>query len=553
MVGAAEALVTTLVDRGAEVLFLNPGTDTAPVQEAVLALRSRGRGAPRVVLCLHEVVALAAAHGFYAVTGRAQAVMVHVDVGTQNLGSMVHNAARAEVGVVILAGRTPYTAEGELPGGRDSTVHWWQDVPDQAAIVRQYVKHADDLAHPETLVRQVHRAFQVAGSTPAGPVYLTAARETLMAEAGPMTPSVRLASAPPPAPNQVELRRVVEALDGAARPVIVTSRVGRDPAALEPMVAIAERLGAPVVETRERVNFPSTHPLYLGNIADSRAALAAADAVLVVDAPVPWVPANAAPPDDAFVAVMEPDPIHPTMPAWSYPADARLQCDPVAGLRDLLAGLGARTAPAPAPWWRTTAPAAGPAAGDPLTAGEVAAALGDLLDPEDIVVEEATTNAEAIRARLPRTLAGTYFRSGGSGLGWALGACLGIGLAAPERRVACLVGDGAFLFGEPAAALWAMREHDVPSLVVVLRNGGYAASRRPVLDLFPGGESARTGEILGTLFTDLDLAGIAVAAGAFGDHVRVRSELVPALSKAWQVVTDGQPAVVVVEVSSPWI
>jgi acetolactate synthase-1/2/3 large subunit len=226
----------------------------------------------------------------------------------------------------------------------------------------------------------------------------------------------------------------------------------------------------------------------------------------------------------------------------------------VAGLRDLVAGLGARTAPAAAPWWRVTAPAAEPAADAPLTAGEVAAALGDLLDPEDIVVEEATTNAEAIRARLPRTLAGTYFRSGGSGLGWALGACLGIGLASPGRRIACLVGDGAFLFGEPAAALWAMREYDAPGLVVVLRNGGYAASRRPVLDLFPGGESARTGEILGTLFTDhLDLAGIAVAAGAFGDHVRTRGELAPALSKAWQAVADGQPAVLVVEVSSPWI
>jgi acetolactate synthase I/II/III large subunit len=537
-----------------QVLFLNPGTDTAPVQEAVLALGARGLPVPRVVLCLHEVVALAAAHGFYAATGRPQAVMVHVDVGTQNLGSMVHNAARAEAGVVILAGRTPYTAHGELTGGRDSTVHWWQDVPDQAAILRQYVKHAGDLASPETLVRQVHRAFQLAAATPAGPVYLTAAREALMAEVDLATlPADRYAAPAAPAPDRAELRRAAAVLARVRRPVIVTSRVGRDPEAPAAMAALAERLNAPVVETRERVNLPSAHPHYLAEVADARAALAAADAVLVVDAPVPWVPASAAPPEDAFVVVLDADPLHPTMPAWSYAVDVALQCDPVGGLRDLLAELG--PAPAPTePWWRVTEPAPLPSGAEPVTAGEVAAALAELLDPEDIVVEEATTNAEAIRARLPRTLPGTYVRSGGSGLGWALGACLGIKLAEPGRRVACLVGDGAFLFGEPPAALWAMQEYDAPSLVVVLRNGGYAASRRPVLDLFPDGESVRAGEVVGTLFADhLDLAALAASAGAFGGHVRTRDELAPLLRKAWEAVAAGQAAVVVVEVSSPWI
>src|SRR3989442_13138870 len=88
----AEAYVRALVAQGVECLFLNPGTDTFPIQEALSKLEQLGAPVPRTVLCPFEVVALAAAHGYYAATGRAQAVLVHVDVGTQNLGGMLHNA-----------------------------------------------------------------------------------------------------------------------------------------------------------------------------------------------------------------------------------------------------------------------------------------------------------------------------------------------------------------------------------------------------------------------------------------------------------------------------
>src|SRR5579859_814756 len=91
---AAEGYVEALVSQGVDCLFLNPGTDTFPIQEALAKFRELGRPAPRTILCIFELVALAAAHGYYAATGRPQAVLVHVDVGTQNLGSMLHNAQR---------------------------------------------------------------------------------------------------------------------------------------------------------------------------------------------------------------------------------------------------------------------------------------------------------------------------------------------------------------------------------------------------------------------------------------------------------------------------
>ena len=96
---------------GVECLFMNPGTDTIPIQEALSKLEQLGEPVPRTVLCLFELVALAAAHGYYQATGRPQAVLVHVDVGTQNLGGMLHNAQRGRAAVLISAGRTPYTTD----------------------------------------------------------------------------------------------------------------------------------------------------------------------------------------------------------------------------------------------------------------------------------------------------------------------------------------------------------------------------------------------------------------------------------------------------------
>ena len=190
--------------------------------------------------------------------------MVHVDVGTQNLGAMLHNAARANAAVVILAGQTPVTANGEQPGGRDSVVHWMQDVPDQAGVVRPYVKSAISLATADTAARQVSRAFQLASSSPAGPVYLTAGRELLMqpAPAGPAgPPAARHAPAEPPAPAPGGLARAVAALASARRPVIVTARAGENPESVGELVALAELLGARVVDLQEPGQLSHRSPL----------------------------------------------------------------------------------------------------------------------------------------------------------------------------------------------------------------------------------------------------------------------------------------------------
>jgi len=153
----AEAFVRLLTHCGIEYLFLNPGTDTFPVQEAIAKLRFLGEAAPRVVTCLHEGVALAAAHGYWQATGRPQAVLVHVDAGTLNIGGNLHNAQRDRAAILFCAGRSPISSEGELRGSKSSAIHWWQEQRDQHAIVPNYVKWDYELRRNETIHRVVPR------------------------------------------------------------------------------------------------------------------------------------------------------------------------------------------------------------------------------------------------------------------------------------------------------------------------------------------------------------------------------------------------------------
>lgn len=85
------------------------------------------------------------ADGYARLTGKPQCVIVHVDVGTQGLGAAVHNASCGRAPVLIFAGLSPYTIEGEVRGSRTEYIHWIQDVPDQKQIVAQYCRYVGEI------------------------------------------------------------------------------------------------------------------------------------------------------------------------------------------------------------------------------------------------------------------------------------------------------------------------------------------------------------------------------------------------------------------------
>ncbi|MGC5617148.1 thiamine pyrophosphate-requiring protein [Georgenia sp. Z1491] len=563
----AEALLRLMAAQGVDWIFVNPGTDTAPVQEAAVALRERGIPAPRIQLCPDERVALAAAQGYWLRTGRPQVVLVHVDVGTQSLGAMLHNAQRGNSGVVIMAGTSPRTLEGELPGGRSIPVHWQQDQIDQAGIVRGYVKWADELTMPEVLPSLVPRAFQVARSEPAGPVYMTVAREVLMApiESVRVVPPERLRAPVPPAACGDAIATTARWLAEAERPVIVTGRLGRRTGAAEAVARLVSLTGTPLIDAREYVNLPSSDDHYVEDDETSTELLRSADLVLLVDVEVPWVPTIRQPPQDARVVQIDLDPVKASMVSYGFRVDLPIQADSSRALWQLLEAVDEVAADDSRVCWRERGEAltamkrdrvarraelvAGEQSARPITPVVLANAINEVLDPEVVVLEEVTTNDAVVREHVSRERLHTIYAIGAAGLGWALGAAMGVKLAEPEREVVALCGDGSFVFSSPVAALWTARDTGSPFLTVIFNNHGYRAAKLPVTGLFPGGASVGHQDFSGTVIAGPpDYAAIARACGAHGEKVDDPTRLRAALLDAIGEVRAGRCAVVDVSI-----
>jgi acetolactate synthase I/II/III large subunit len=551
---AAAELTATLADEGVQHLFINPGTDTAPVQEALAAARAGGTPSPRAVLCTHEFVALSSAMGHYLVSGTPQAVMVHVDAGTLNLGGALHNAQRNRVPAVIFAGRSPYSVSPDIPGYRDNPIHWQQEQLDQQALLRAFGKWTMEVPRGRNLGTIVRRAYQVAQTDPRGLAYVMLPREALMdpVDAG---LARRLRPPRPAAADPAALAELAQALADADRPVIVTSRTGARPSAVASLVEVAELLGSPVLDHRDRLSFPPAHPLCAGDAAD---VVRDADVVLILDAEVPWVPAQAAPPPSAIVLQIDVDPVKATMPSWAYPVDLSITADTGAALPLLADELHRLATPAREGRWRARreqvtgrlaqvrkqwdalAGSAEPAA----AADSMLHALNQVLPSDATVLEEAVTNRPAVLRQITRE-PGFYYGTGSPALGWAVAGAMGVKLARPASPVVAVCGDGSFNFSVPTAAIWSAQRAGAAFTAIILNNRAYRASRLPVQRLYPGGAADAEGS-----FPETDLApgpsyvDLARAYGGDGRVVRSIDELPEAVEHCLGLQADGRCGVI---------
>jgi acetolactate synthase-1/2/3 large subunit len=559
---SAEAYVRALMAQGVDCLFMNPGTDTIPIQEALSKLEQLGQPVPRTVLCLFELVALAAAHGYYQATGRPQAVLVHVDVGTQNLGGMLHNAQRGRAAVMISAGRTPYTTDSRFRGTRDTYIHWLQEQFDQHGIVRNFVKWEYELRRPEQMGEVIARAFQVAASDPPGPVYLTLPREVLMTEVADVrlpslaqTPAVRLGAGDPDV-----LRDIAAHLVRSERPVVLTSTTGRTKQGFEALVRLAELLALPIVERRERTNFPTTHPLHQGF--QPGPFVETADLILVLDSDVPYIPTQVTPRADAIIIQIDLDPVKDRIPLWSFPLTYAVRADSARALEliandaaelltdELKHRIEARRTELTASHNERRGARREAALATREARAVGAEWLGYCLgqfqrDAADcIFVDESLTSHAAVWNHLDSDEPNTMFGSGGSSLGWGLGAALGIKLAHPDRPVVLVVGDGSFVFGEPLAALWASQVNQAPLLIVIFNNGCYNANKAPLISAYPQGYSVQGSHFVGTdLLPSPRYDLLAAVVGAVGERIDNPAQVLPALHRGLDHVRSGRSVV----------
>ena len=169
--------------------------------------------------------------------------------------------------------------------------------------------------------------------------------------------------------------------------------------------------------------------------------------------------------------------------------------------------------------------------------------LGDLLDDDDIVFNEYVSYPDLLHRTRPGTY---YFLPASGGLGWGLPAALGAKFAARDRTVIATLGDGAYMFANPAACHHAAAKHDLPILTVIANNSNWSAVDLATQLVYPEGEAVATAE---GRFSDLspspDLAAYCRAAGGYGVTVELRSELADALKEALHAVrVDGRQALV---------
>ncbi|MCS6778766.1 MAG: thiamine pyrophosphate-requiring protein [Geminicoccaceae bacterium] len=557
---AAEALLLRLADHGITHLLANAGTDFAPLIEGLVRLRATGANVPEALPIAHETCAVAMAHGYWLASGRPLAVGLHTNVGLANAVMGLINGATDEIPMLVLSGRTPILERGRL-GARDLPIHWGQEMRDQAGMVRELVKWDYELRFPEQISDLVDRALAIAQTDPMGPVYLSLPREVLCARIDrplPREPVQRPATACQPTGSAIA--EVADILAHAERPLVVAQRSGREAAGMAALVRLAEALAAPVVEHWPvRISFPASHPLHAGF--DPHPLVAEADAILVVDALVPWLPQRASPRPGCTIVALGPDPLFKRTPVWGFPVQRALAGDPTATMDALATAVEARTrgeresraarrdaVARRLGGWREAARArAREGIGAPMTAAWASVCIAEAIGEEGVVFTELGLDPAVVQRDRP----GSWFgHAMAGGLGWAVPAALGAQLADRTRLVIAAVGDGSYLFANPVACHQIAAANDLPVLTIVLDNGMWNAVRRSTLAVYPDGHAGRANRMpLTSLEPRPDFAAICAACGGFGRRVRDGRELPAALAEALRVVrTERRQALLQLEV-----
>ncbi|KAI0376732.1 acetolactate synthase [Hypomontagnella monticulosa] len=528
LTGAA-AILHALKSAGISHLFVNLGSD----HPAFLSeFASQSHKELHILTSPNEMNALSAASGFAQITGRPAAVLVHVECGTQGLAGAIHNVSKGRIPVMILAGTVPVTMAGEIPGSRNEYIHWIQDVPDQRAIVRQYMRYEHEIRRPHNAAQIVLRALQFAMSSPQGPTYLIASRETLceeFEETDTQVHSVRAyeknTAVEPIGLSPTALSELANVLLAAERPLIVTSYCGRSARGFEALKSLAELLSIPVHENAPIYNnFPTTSFLHQGhqwNGGGQLPALTEADVVLVVDADVPWIPAQSRPSSTARIFHLDCDPLKESTTLWSLPCERRWKCDSELALEQLCAAVQASDIFKQDPSIRRIEGRKKHLeerylqrksklrnAEEPRKDGKVSvpyfmSRLRDATADVHVVgLNESTTNLGNVADHLCHDAPLSLIGSGGGSLGWYSGAAVGASLALrvsgrSDDLVIAFTGDGTWLFGVPSCAYWMAKKYDTPFLTIIWNNGGWASPKNAFLRLNP--EMAQSHQIEGRL------------------------------------------------------
>jgi acetolactate synthase I/II/III large subunit len=541
----AEAYLSLLKSRGIDWLFANAGTDFAPIIEALVRGRKAGIAMPEAVAIAHETTAVAMAHGYYLVTGKPQAVMVHVNVGTANALMGLINASRDQVPMLFTSGRTPLTEQGML-GSRDLPIHWGQEMFDQGSMLREFVKWDYELRTPVQLEAAVDRALSLAMSEPKGPVYLSLPREVLAEpwSGQSVAAATTLKPASDPHPDPAAIAAAAAILREAERPLIIVG--GGDQSAFGAVSPFAEQAAIPVIQFwPRRLALATTDPMHAGF--DVTTHIETADAIVVLDVMVPWLPVKHTLAKGCRVIQIGPDPSFSRTPMRSFQGDVVIRSSVAAALHSLSDAVGdapakrkkAVQAARDTERKRQAESAAIPASG--LCTNAFVSRCLDLHKGDDAIVFNELGCDPSVMTFKHRD---SYFGHPiAGGLGWGVPAALGAKLALPDRLVIACVGDGSYMFANPVACHQTAAALNLPIFTIVFNNAVWNAVRKSTRAVYPKGHAAASNDMpLSSLSPSPAYEKVIEASGGLGIAVTNPAELDGALQQAIAAVRGGRQA-----------
>jgi thiamine pyrophosphate-dependent acetolactate synthase large subunit-like protein len=558
-----------------EYVALNPGATFRGLHDSLV--NYGGNHMPEIILCTHEEITVAIAHGYARAKGKPMAAAVHNIVGLQHAAMAIYNAWCDRLPVIVMGGTGPMDTANRRPW-----IDWVHTALVQGNLVRDFVKWDDQPGSVEAVPDSFIRAYRLATTDPMGPVYLCWDSEVQEKKLDGEIPFPVLDRYPAPLPLQAPeegFQKSLSWLLGAEVPVIIADCVGRREAGFKALSELAEMLAIPVFDQYGRFNFPSSHPLNLTGMQEK--VLGQADLLLVLDVqdlegavskraqevgarrPIPLLSPKAriinVGLDDLLVR------------AWSHDfnklreADLSIMADTSVFLPELVRRLrdekGRLKKSDPdierrrAQWSKLHAEREEAQAQQsrakwdekPISTSRLYSEMGVLLKNEDWVLTHGTSSGKEnlfLPAAKFNQILGKYK---GGGLGYGLPASLGAALALKGAGKLCvdLQPDGDLLF--TISALWTAAHYKIPLLIVVCSNRSYYNDEEHQERMAQARGRPVENKVVGIRIEDpaVDFAANARSYGVWSvGPITEPKDLRKALSDALKVVKEGKPALV---------
>ena len=561
----SDVIVDMLRALDVEYVALNPGASYRGLHDSMVNYGENTR--PETILCNHEGIAIAIAHGYGRAAGKPMAAAVHNIVGLLHGTNAMFNAWLDRAGMLVLGGTGPMAVEQRRPW-----IDWIHTALVQGNAVRDFVKWDDQPASVPSIMDSLLRAHQLASAEPKGPVYICfdAALQEQRLDAPISLPDVSQYLKPSRVQADPEaLDRAAELLVGAAQPVAVVDYLGKAPQAVQGLVRLAEALALPVIDMGNLFNFPSRHAMNLTGAAGEL--LAEADVVLSLDvfdlqqalSTVNRVTRIASDIIPASAQVIDISLRQYAVRSWVsdfgklYPVDLPITADTalaVPALADLclrkLAEHPERTSAIQQRAARlearhdalaqTALEAARQSAGErPISTSFLAQQAWEVVQGYDWVLTD--NDLRGWTRHLWDITEPYQYHSSRGGLGYGIARSLGVALAnrGTDRLCIDFQADGDALFSP--SALWTAAHHQIPLLVIMYNNRSYYNDEEHQADVARTRGRSVENRVVGIRIEnpEVDFASMAKAFGVYGEGPIERPEdLKPALERAARVVTE---------------